>query len=77
VLSEIVGKSLANKKEAQQISSDIEEAYGEFAGLPIITAKRSFLGVAFKLPLYGAALFPARVSAPSRARGLRVSVQRR
>jgi len=59
VLSEIVGKSLPNKKEAQQITSDIEEAYGEFAGLPIITAKRSFLGIASNLPLYGAAIYGA------------------
>jgi hypothetical protein len=60
VLPEIVGKSLVNKKEAQQMTAEIEEAYGEFAGLPIITAKRSFLAIAAALPLYGAALFPAK-----------------
>lgn len=65
MLLDIVGKALANKKEEKQLIANIEEAYGEYAGLPIITAKRSFLSVAGSAPLFGNAFFPAKVQHPT------------
>jgi len=60
ILSEIVGKSLPNKKEMQQILPSIEEAHSEFAGTSIINTKRAFISIASQLPFYGVSVFPAK-----------------
>jgi len=72
ILSEIVGKSLPNKKEMQQILPSIEEAHSEFAGTSIINTKRAFISIASQLPFYGVSVFPAKVGEHSSLSSLRL-----